>query len=311
MIGCKKRVVYIDRQTQQEQQEKVYGEWALHLLYGEGLFSRISQFLLLPLLCRLPWISSLFGWWQRRSWTKKKILPFIEQYAIDAEEFLLPPDQFSSFNDFFIRKLKSEARSIASGENVVIAPADGRYRFYRDVAECHYLSVKGETFSLATFLNDASLAKEYQHASCLIARLCPSDYHRFHFSVGGIPGEARAINGYLYSVNPIALSHNGKVLLQNKRFLTPLETEWGRVLLIEIGATNVGTVHQTYVPGKRIEKGEEKGYFSFGGSALVTLFPHNFRFDEDLVALFSATNKEIRCLFGQSLGILGRTDSTF
>ena len=137
------------------------------------------------------------------------------------------------------------------------------------------------------------------------SRLCPVDYHRFHFPVSGVHGNARLINGPLYSVNPLALRDRLAILWENKRFITEIETEQlGRVLMLEIGATNVGSVHHTFVPTRSVEKGEEKGYFAFGGSATLTLFePSRVQLAEDLLEQ-SAGQRELYAKVGDRMGTI-------
>ena len=137
----------------------------------------------------------------------------------------------------------------------------------------------------------------------VLARLCPSDYHRFHFPVDGIPGQTHPISGHLYSVNPWAIRNELKIFWTNKRVYCHMQSDrFGDVLLCEVGATTVGTIHETYHPLVPCQKGAEKGYFSFGGSALVVLFaPDTIRFDEDLLRATSQ-GLEIRCLMGQRMG---------
>lgn len=302
-------IVYIDRVTKKRENELVYGAQALQFLYGEGKFSFFSKFLL-KLVSKNRFFSQLFGFWQKQPWTKRNITPFIQKYGIDEKEFLDSVDSFPSFNDFFIRKLKPEARPIASGENIAVIPADGRYYFYQHVDQVDGFVVKGEKFSLGSLLQDEALAAHYQQGAMVIARLCPTDYHRYHFPVDCVPSETRLINGWLYSVNPIALQKNIHIFVQNKRCVTVLETKkFGKVLFIEIGATSVGSMIQTYEPNKHCPKGAEKGYFSFGASSLILLFePNTITFDEDLV---EATRQglEIKCLLGQSLGQVHRSSS--
>lgn len=291
-----------NRKTGVIENEKVYGGWAIALFYGEGWFSRCLRTLFGPLLCGLPVVSKVFGWWQRQPWTKGKIAPFIEKYHVDPTEFADDPATFASFDDFFVRKLKATARSIATGESVAVIPADGRYRFYPNLNDVdNFVGVKGATFPLEQLLGSEELAAAYEGGAAVIGRLAPPDYHRFHFPCSGIPGEARLINGPLYSVNPKALAYNTRILAENKRIVTLLMTEaFGQVALIEVGATNVGSIHQTYTPGKPVEKGEEKGFFSFGGSALVVLFaPGTISFEDDLL---NEKELELRCLMGEPMG---------
>jgi phosphatidylserine decarboxylase len=301
-----KPIIYIDRKTGQKEIEKIYGARVLELLYDRPLLHRW----LLPLISKNPLFSALYGWIQKSSMSKKKIAPFIAEYGVDQTEFL-DPFSYCSFNDFFIRKLKPESRPIAEGDIAVI-PADGRYYFYPNIAAAEGFLVKGEKFSLESLLENGHLAEKYKEASLVIGRLCPSDYHRFHFPCNGVMEESQLINGWLYSVNPVALQRDINIFTKNKRAVTEiLSPLFGRVLFIEIGATNVGSIHQTYQPYKWYEKGAEKGYFSFGASSLIMLFPKgSIEFDEDLLAA-SREGMEIRCLMGQSMGKMGSGPSPF
>jgi phosphatidylserine decarboxylase len=251
------------------------------------------------LVSRISWFSALYGKIQKLPCSKRKVAPFITKFHIKAKEFEKSIDEFTSFNDFFIRKLHSEARPIA--DTTAVLPADARYTIIPEISKAEFL-VKGRAFHLKDFLQDEDLAKKYEDGSMVIARLCPLDYHRFHFPCDGIAGKPKPINGYLYSVNPIALYHNWKLLSENRRVLTLLETkEFGTVAMVEVGATCVGEIFQTYMPGQQVHRGDEKGYFSFGGSAMVLLFEKNkIQFSEDL--LKAPLGMEIVGKMGQRLG---------
>jgi phosphatidylserine decarboxylase len=294
---------YIDRRTGQYCEEKVFAGKALELFYGRTLTHYIFGVPLRTFVSRCPLASRVVGWYQNLPHTKRSIKPFIKTFDIDPSEFEKPTKTFTSFSDFFIRKLKVSSRPIARGDDTAIIPADGRYYFYQDLSKAGPVDIKGRTFSLSQLLENEELAKRYAKGSMVLARLCPSDYHRFHFPISCTPSESKLINGYLYSVNPIAIRRNLAIFWQNKRSLCHL----GEVLFLEVGATSVGSIVQTYLAGQPVQKGQEKGYFNFGGSALVILFPENYiQFDEDLVA---ATRQriEIRCLMGQSMGKLAIT----
>lgn len=298
-----KPIVYIDRATGEHKTEEVYGASALRLLYGDGLADRTFGRAIREVVASLSICSAVYGWWQKQPWTKSKIRPFVEKYGVDTSEFLEPVDSFASFNDFFVRKLKPEARPVAEGTATAVIPADGRYYFYQELSTAPLLDVKGQCLDLPTLLGDSSLAQAYAKGSLVMARLCPTDYHRFHFPVDCTPSPVRLINGALYSVNPIAIKQNLAIFSQNKRMFSMLQSEtFGDVLCIEVGATNVGSIHQTYLSGYKQSKGLEKGYFSFGGSAMLLLFaPERIQFDADLLAATQA-GVEIRCLMGQSMG---------
>lgn len=295
-------IKYIDRLSGKRETEKVYGSTALQMLYGDSLMSKLCS-PLLYFVSKNPIFSALFGWWQRRSFTKKNIVPFIKNFHVDTSEFLEPVECFQSFNDFFIRKLKPESRPITSSENSVVIPADGRYLFFPNIDEAEGFVVKGEKFHLSTLLQCEKLAHKYAKGTMIIARLCPSDYHRFHFVCECTPGETRWINGWWHSVNPIAIRKNIHIFSNNKRTICELNTEiFGKVIFMEIGATNVGSVTQTYTPHYPHSKGAEKGFFSFGASSLIIFFePNTIILDDDLIAA-SKQYTEIRCFMGQSMG---------
>ncbi len=293
----KKPIEYIDRSTQKREQEQVYYEALVRFFYGKSWLGKS----LANLTSRYAFCSHLCGWWQNRAASRKKIVPFINKYKLDSSEFLDPVESFESFNAFFYRKLKKESRPLASSP--LVMPADGRYLVYPDVDACDGFIVKGDKFSLADLVGSAALAVPYQKGSLVLARLCPTDYHRFHFPCAGIPSLPRLVNGWLYSVNPIAIKQNIHRFTENKRSITALESEqFGKVLVMEIGATNVGSIHQTYAANQPYRKGDEKGFFAFGGSAMILLFePNRVRFDQDLID-HSKQHIETRCLLGQSLG---------
>lgn len=293
-------IVYYDRYRNEACVEKIYGDKALRWTYGT-LGGRIS----LNIIVKRALFSHWYGWKMDRESTRKKIQPFIENYGLDASEFVRNVDDFANFNEFFFRELKPAARPVDPDASSAVFPADGRHLCVPDLSQCEGLFVKGEMFDLATLLDDRKLADQYAQGSLLLSRLCPVDYHRFHFPVAGVPSRTRLINGPLYSVNPIALRQNIHILATNKRCVTELETEaFGKVLVMEIGATCVGSICQTYSEGSKIAKGEEKGYFRFGGSSTITIFePGRIRFDQDLVEN-SKQNRELYARVGDHMGTL-------
>lgn len=283
-----------NRKTGILEPEQIYGEKAISFLYGDKALGKP----LMDLVCKFPLFSMLYGKLQSSRASAKKVKPFIENFDIDASEF--EKQDFASFNDFFTRKLKPGARPLAT-TNLVI-PADGRFLAFQNISKSDGFFVKGQKFDLAKLLHSESLADRYHSGTMVIARLCPTDYHHFHFPCDCRPGESTLINGALYSVNPIALKQNCHIFTENKRRLTLLDTAFGTVAYMEIGATSVGTIVETYSPGNHYRKGDEKGYFSFGGSALVLLFePGRITLDPDLQQT-GLDKIELRCLMGQSLG---------
>ncbi len=289
---------YFHRAKQVVETEKVYGEnWVRWTYESKG------GSLLLHALAKRHIASWYYGWRMSRAVSANKVLPFIIEYDLDVDEFAKSQFSFKTFNEFFYRALKPGARPVAAGEKVAVLPADGRHLAFPNVDAAQGFYAKGQQFDLASFLGDPALAAEFAGGSLLISRLCPVDYHRFHFPVAGQPGEARLINGFLYSVSPIALRRKLGYLWENKRMVTLVDSpQFGKVAVCEIGATMVGSIVQTYLSGENVAKGFEKGLFKFGGSCVVTIFqPGRIKFDADLVAQ-SAAGLEVYAKMGERLG---------
>jgi phosphatidylserine decarboxylase len=293
---------FYDRYDRTTKTEKVFGERWLRIAY-ENPVGRLAVWLFI----RRRLFSWYYGWRMKRASSSIGILRFMVDYDIDATEFVKSPFDFKTFNEFFHRALKPEKRPIAQGAGVAIVPADGRHLAFQDVSKAQGFYVKGSMFTLADLLGDAKLANRFARGAMLISRLCPSDYHRFHFPVSGIPSEPSVIRGSLYSVSPIALRRNILYLVRNKRILTLIEApEFGTVAMIEVGATNVGSILESFVAGRAVVKGEEKGMFSFGGSCVITLFAEGrVMFDADILAQ-SERFTETYARMGDRLGIATR-----
>ncbi|AHK63561.1 Phosphatidylserine decarboxylase proenzyme [Chlamydia avium] len=293
-----KKPQYIDRLTSRKVIEPVCYEKTMFFLYDSKIGRWISR-----LLSRSPVFTRIYGWIQKQPWTRSKIVSFVNNHNICTKELKRPLSEFSSFNDFFTRELLPTARPVTPGKNVCVMPSDGFYLVYPNVAEFGEFVVKSKRFSLPKLLGDDALVKKYDTGSMVFSRLALFDYHRFHFPVDCVPGEARCINGYLFSVHPIAMKDNFIFFCENKRMITELKTEsFGDVLYLEVGALSVGSIIQTFTPGKKYSKGEEKGFFEFGGSTIILLFqPNTIQFEVDLLKN-SRMGLETRCLMGQALG---------
>jgi phosphatidylserine decarboxylase len=293
---------YYDRYDRATKTEKVFGERWLRLAY-ENPIGRFAVWLFVR--------RRLFSWYYGRRMNARGsdmlIFKFIADYEVDATEFAKSAFDFKTFNEFFHRALKPESRPIAQGIKIAVFPADGRHLAFPDVDRADGFYVKGSKFTLGELLGDAELAGRFSGGSMLISRLCPSDYHRFHFPASGIPSESRLVTGSLYSVSPIALRRNIQYLVRNKRFVTLFEApDFGTVAMVEVGATNVGSIIESFLPGRPVVKGEEKGMFAFGGSCVITLFKASrIIFDADIVGQSEAC-VETYARMGDRMGIATR-----
>ena len=292
-------IEFLNRHTGAVETESVYGEGFLRWAYGNPL-GRLT----VALAVKRLWFSRWYGWRMDQPSSRAKVAPFIRDYAVDAGDFLDAADSYASFNEFFYRKLKSSARPIAAGETVAVFPADGRHLAIADVSAADSFYIKGQRFYMAKFLGSAELAAEFEGGLMLISRLCPVDYHRYHFPVSGKAGAARILEGSLRSVSPLALRRKLSILWENRRMITEVESDaFGKMIVMEVGATCVGGMHSTFTAGSQVEKGADKGYFSFGGSCVTTVYKKGaIRFDDDLLEQ-AAHGREVYAKMGERCGI--------
>lgn len=295
----KQEILFHDRYEGRLRAEAVYGEKPLRWAYGTALGR-----LCLEGVVKRRWFSRLYGRWADTPRSAKEIAPFLARFGIDPGEFLDPPESFRTFNEFFSRRLRPGARPLAPGPDTVVFPADGRHLLVPDLSRESPIYAKGRRFDLGTLLGDPALAERFAGGCAILSRLCPTDYHRFHFPLAGDCGAPRLINGFLYSVNPIALARSLRYLHENKRRVTEVRNpRVGSYLFLEIGATNVGSIVGTAQEGP-VAKGDEKGYFRFGGSMVATLFPAGvLRPAEDLAGQ-SAAGIELYARVGDGMGTL-------
>jgi len=292
---------FVDRSTGQIKTEKVVAGTWLYWLYNNPLGE-----LSLQALVKRKVVSEAYGWLMHTHWSTRKIAPFIKTYHIDTSQY--QTRNYVSFNDFFVRKLKTGARKIDTGYRHVISPVDGKLLAYEDIGKQSFI-VKGYRFNVNEFLQNDSLAYLYKQGSLLLFRLSPTDYHRFHFPVDGKLYKLIKIKGDYYSVNPIAIQKRIKLFCENKREYQRISSPlFGNVIMAEIGATMVGSMVQTY-KGNIAVKGAEKGYFQFGGSTVLLLFEKGkIKIDADLLKN-TRKHLETEVKMGEQVGTVPSGDS--
>jgi phosphatidylserine decarboxylase len=202
----------------------------------------------------------------------------------------LPLSEFKNFNEFFYRALKPGARPCSAPHNprIIVSPADCRAVVFNRIETATKVWIKGREFSVKRLLGDAypEDVSRYESGGALgIFRLAPQDYHRFHIPVDGVMRQPKTIQGEYYTVNPMAIRSALDVYGENVRVLVPIDTqEFGRVMVICVGAMMVGSTVITRQEGEEVKRAEELGYFKFGGSTIVLLFEAGrMVFDDDLV----------------------------
>ncbi len=293
-------IYYIDRKTGEKKKEVVAGDKFIKWIYDTAPGKT-----LLETFIKRKLFSSLLGRLYSMPFSKSRIADFVSELEIDLTEAEREnPEDYKNFNDFFIRSLKEGSRPVSQETRYLVSPADGRLLAYENININKIVQIKGQEYSLEELFQDSNLAQEYQGGVCLVVRLNPSDYHRFHFPDSGIPGPHKLIPGGYYSVNPMALKRIPRVYCQNKRELTCFASDnFGQIAYIEVGATGVGSIVQTYTSEKVVKKGQEKGYFKFGGSTVILFIKKGVvQLDKDILEN-SQKFLETKVNMGEQIGI--------
>ena len=251
-------------------QDKILG-----FLYG-NTFGRL---LLKPLTT--PCISKAAGWFLSTKASCVFIKSFIRSNCIDMTQFL--PEKYKSYNDFFSRKIRPEVRPIDPDSKHLISPCDSKLTVL-PIDENSLFTLKHTAYTVESLLKDPSLARAYQGGTAMIFRLTVDDYHRYCYPCDGSKGDNTRIRGVLHTVMPIA-NDFFPIYKENSREYTLLRTEnFSDILIMEVGALLVGRIVNHH--GKaQVLRGQEKGYFQFGGSTVVMLFKANsVAVDDDILA---------------------------
>ncbi|KAI0635493.1 phosphatidylserine decarboxylase-domain-containing protein [Trametes polyzona] len=280
-------IIVQNRMTGQLEEEKmqVYVRLGIRLLY-KGWKSRMEGARARRLLKSL---SIKQGIKYDSPESARDIPAFIAFHRLNVDEILEPLENFKTFNEFFYRKLKPDARPVESPDDPyrLVSGADCRLMVFETVTEATRLWIKGRDFSVARLLGEAhrAEAEKYVGGALCIFRLAPQDYHRFHSPVDGTIGPMTDILGEYYTVNPQAIRTALDVYGENVRKIVPIDSpQFGRVMCVCIGAMMVGSIHTTVEEGQQVKRGEEFGYFAFGGSTIVVLFEKGVvEWDEDLL----------------------------
>ena len=289
---------YVERNGSEIKTEAVYKQKWIQWLYNDP-FGGIA----LHGLAKRKFVSEYYGRKMNNPESVSLIDPFVRQYDIPMYQYIAK--DYTSFNDFFTRKIKPQFRPVNPDSNIVVSPADGKLLAFTKISSDNTFFMKGLNFNLGEFLGSETLANEFLGGTMFIVRLAPVDYHRYHFPYAGTPDKAELIDGTYLSVSPLALRKIARIFVQNKREISLITTNEGwRYAYIDVGATMVGGIEQTYTPGQFVDKGDEKGYFYFGGSTVVLLFPENtVRPDKELIRR-SLEKMEVKVKMGERIGVV-------
>lgn len=265
---------------------------AIRFLYENPLGQQLLRVLV------QPWVSRAAGWFLDRALSRLFVKPFVERNRLDLSDY--PPRRYTSFNDFFTRRVSPEKRPVDLDPDHLIAPCDGKLTAYT-IGPGSRFRIKGVDYDLEGLLRDGELAAKFAGGTLLLFRLSVDDYHRYCYICDGRKSDNRFLEGVLHTVNPFAAERR-PLYRENCREYCLLETErFGTILTMEVGALMVGRIvnhHQN----ARVARGQEKGYFAFGGSSVVVLLGRDQVLLDGDILRNSAAGEETIVRMGEKIG---------
>lgn len=266
-------IQFFNRYSAKKEIEKVYGDAMVKLVYENSLGKLIS-----PIFVNKT-VSQAYGLMQNQMITQLKVPKFVKNYNINLDDYeagSVKIDKkelsYKNFNEFFIRQFKKGKRPFLKADNRMPAFSEARYYGHEAMSDEVKLPVKGVYLKPTDLLGNDRYTNVFKGGPFLIARLCPVDYHRYHYPDAGKTIDSYTVHGEYHSVNPLALKAKQDIFIKNERRVSILETEnFGKLAYIEVGAVMVGKIVQSFDESKKFKRGDEKGYFLFGGSTVIVL----------------------------------------
>lgn len=264
---------YIDRKGNVTIEEKEQDRFLRYLYHDRG--GRLC----LKILVR-PFVSKAAGIFLSTKLSAGLVSDFVKRNKIDLSVY--EKQSFSSWNDFFIRRIKEGERPVDEREQVLVSPCDGKLSVHKIDNQSRFF-VKDTEYSVEQLLRNKKLAERYFGGYAVILRLTMDDYHHYCYPVNGKKSENISISGILHAAAPAA-NEAAPVYKENAREYTLLKTTgFGTILMMEVGAMMVGKIKNLEKKPAIVCKGEEKGWFEFGGSTVILLLqPGKVRLDYDL-----------------------------
>ena len=249
-------------------------------------------------------------------WLLKLLLPlFIRQFKVNMEEAKNPDwKSYTSFNTFFTRELKEDAREICADKNSIVSPVDGAVSQLGKINTDLIFQAKGHAYSLTQLMGDREdLAKTFKNGQFNTIYLSPKDYHRIHMPVDGTLKEMIHVPGQLFSVNPTTVENVPALFARNERVICLFDTPAGPMAMILVGAIFVGSIetvwHGEVTPPRHKDirswkydeedlsyaKGQEMGRFNMGSTVILLYANKKMDWDKEL-------NAEQSVRLGEAIG---------
>ena len=294
-------IEFWNRRRQTQETESVYGSAGVSLLYGNPLGFALTN----ALLVRKS-VSQLYGAFQGSRLSIRKISSFVEKFGVNMGDF--EPGPYQSFNDFFVRRFRAGKRVFPADLHTMGAFAEARYLAFAGLQPDSILPIKGLKLDASDVLGNTPGKERFAGGPCLLARLCPVDYHRFHFPDAGRIVHWHNETGKLHSVNPLALARKPDLFLANERQVSLLQTDqFGLLAYVEVGALMVGRIVHSHPLERAFRRGDEKGYFLFGASTVIVYGEKGTWTPEPDLLKHTAEGREVLVELGQPVArSLGR-----
>lgn len=262
-------------------------------LYG----SRMGRALVRTLI--RPGVSKACGWLLDRRISRAAVGPFVRSKGVRLEDY--EKTDYCSYNDFFTRVIKADRRPVDMTPESLIAPCDSKLTVY-DIDENARFVVKGTEYTMESLTRSRKLAERYAGGQLLLFRLTVDDYHHYCYVDSGEKSENHYIDGVFHTVNPAACEQY-PVYKENSRCVSFLKSQnFGVLMMIEVGALMVGKIVNLEDGKAIVARGEEKGYFAFGGSTVILCLKKGRAvIDADILAN-SREGIETRVLQGMKIG---------
>lgn len=282
---------YIVRDRNSKKNIIIESSKTLNFFY-DTLFGRI---ILKPFISKS--FSNLMGKYMNSKCSLKRVDKFINKNDINVYEY--SKQKYTSYNDFFIRKVAQGKRPINANKNAFISPCDSKLSVYL-INDDLTLKIKNSYYSINTLV-DENIMNEYKGGYALVFRLSTDNYHRYCYIDSGTKGKNIHIDGVFHTVQPIALKHYNFYKTNTREYTVLNTNNFGKVIEVEVGAMGVGKIvnnHEEYI----FKKGEEKGYFEFGGSTIVLLVKKDIIIIDEDIYNNSLENIETNVKYGEKIG---------
>ena len=261
----------------------------LQKMYGTALGRKLLSVLVQPVVSRIA------GRFMDSGLSAVLVSPFVQKNHIDLSQY--EKKEFTSYNDFFTRKIRPSSRPFAEAAEAFTAPCDSKLSVYPITEEAQFC-IKDTQYTMESLTRSKRVAKEYEGGILCVFRLTVDDYHRYAFVDDGELSREFHIPGVYHTVNPVAgeyypiYKENTRDQIMNistpsisgvsREFCIQKSRHFGHLLLMEVGALLVGRIVNHDIE-QTVSRGEEKGYFEFGGSTvIVAVQAGQVRIDEDI-----------------------------